>query len=56
MRIPILPFTLTAIALTFALAVLGWWIAQHVERKRRIARRNAETKQRWQQQGGIAPR
>lgn len=52
MRIPILPFTLMAVGLTFALALLGWWIAQAIERKRRVARRIAETNRRWQEQGG----
>lgn len=52
MRIPILPFALGAIALTFLIAVLGWWVASRVERRRRTARRIAETNRRWQEQGG----
>ncbi len=52
MQIPILPFVLGAIALTFALALLGWWVASRIERRRRTARRIAETNRRWRQQGG----
>ena len=44
MQIPLLPFVIGAIALTFALAVLGWWIASRVERRRRTARRLDETR------------
>ena len=35
MEIPLLPFALGAIALTFALAILGWWIASRIERRRK---------------------
>jgi lipopolysaccharide export LptBFGC system permease protein LptF len=42
-QIPLLPVAIGGIVLTFALAVLGWWIASHVERRRRTARRAAET-------------
>ena len=35
MEIPILPFALGAIVVTFALAVLGWWIATSVQRRRK---------------------
>ena len=52
MEIPILPVALGAIALTFALALLGWWIASRVERKRRTTRRIAETNRNWDAQGG----
>lgn len=52
MEIPLLPFALGAIAITFALAILGWWVASRVERRRRIAKRIAETNRRWEQQGG----
>ena len=52
MQIPILPFALGAIALTFALAFLGWWVASRIERRRRTARRVAETNRNWDQQGG----
>ncbi|MGI3783406.1 MAG: hypothetical protein ACRYG2_21800 [Janthinobacterium lividum] len=44
MQIPLLPFVIGAIVLTFALAVLGWWIASRVERRRRTARRLTETR------------
>lgn len=47
-----LPVALGGIGLTFALAVLGWWIASRVERRRRTARRIAETNRNWEQQGG----
>ena len=52
MEIPILPFVVGAVLLTFALSVLGWWIASRVERRRRTARRIAETNRAWEQQGG----
>lgn len=52
MEIPLLPFALGGIGLTFALALLGWWVASRVERRRRTARRIGETDRRWQQQGG----
>lgn len=48
MTIPVLPFTLTAVGLTFAFALLGWWIAQRVERRRRIARRATHSNQHGQ--------
>ncbi|HEY0239510.1 MAG TPA: hypothetical protein VGC37_12775 [Friedmanniella sp.] len=41
MEIPALPFAIGGIVLTFALAVLGWWLASRVERRRRTARRLA---------------
>lgn len=47
-----LPVALGGIGLTFALAVLGWWVASRVERRRRTARRIAETNRNWEQQGG----
>ena len=55
MQVPVLPVVIGAIVLTFALAVLGWWVASRIERRRRIARRNAETNRRWEQQGGARP-
>lgn len=39
MEILALPFVLGGIVLTFAVAVLGWWVASRVERRRRTARR-----------------
>lgn len=51
-EVPLLPFALGAILATFALAVLGWWVASRVERRRRTARRIAETNRNWEQQGG----
>ena len=45
MEIPALPFALGGIVLTFAVAVLGWWVASKVERRRRTARRLAATRQ-----------
>ncbi|GAB2568291.1 hypothetical protein [Microlunatus antarcticus] len=42
MEIPLLPVVLVGILLTFAVAVLGWWVASRVERRRRTARRLAE--------------
>lgn len=42
MEIPVLPFALGAIGLTFALAILGWWVATRIEQRRRTARRLAE--------------
>ncbi len=41
MEVPLLPFALGAILLTFALAVLGWWVASRVEARRRTARRTS---------------
>lgn len=52
MEVPLLPVVVGGIVLTFALAVLGWWVASRVERRRRTARRDAETNRRWEQQGG----
>ena len=52
MEIPVLPFVIGAVLLTFALAVAGWWVASRVERRRRTARRIAETNKSWEQQGG----
>jgi lipopolysaccharide export LptBFGC system permease protein LptF len=43
-EIPALPFALGGIVLTFAVAVLGWWVASKVERRRRTARRLAATR------------
>ena len=54
-EVPLLPFALGAILATFALAVLGWWIASRVERRRRTARRTAETNRSWEQQGARRP-
>ena len=42
MEIPVLPLAVGAIVLTFAVAILGWWIASRVERRRRTARRLAQ--------------
>ena len=42
MQIPLLPVVLAGIFLTFAVAVLGWWVASRIERRRRTARRLAE--------------
>jgi lipopolysaccharide export LptBFGC system permease protein LptF len=53
-EIPALPFAIGGVVLTFALAVLGWWLASHVERRRRTARRLAET-ERLQRESGRAP-
>lgn len=39
MEIPALPFAIGGVVLTFAVAVLGWWVASRVERRRRTARR-----------------
>jgi len=47
MEILALPFVLGGIVLTFAVAVLGWWVASRVERRRRTARR-LETDRRFQ--------
>jgi hypothetical protein len=52
--IPALPFAIGGIVLTFALAVLGWWIGSRVERRRRTARRVAETDRLHRDQGGPA--
>lgn len=52
MEIPILPLVVGAVLLTFALSILGWWVASRVERRRRTARRIAETNRNWEQQGG----
>ncbi|SEQ94211.1 hypothetical protein [Microlunatus flavus] len=55
MQVPVLPLVVGGVALTFLFAVLGWWVASRVERRRRIERRNAETNRRWEQQGGARP-
>lgn len=55
MEIPALPFALGGILLTFAVAILGWWIASRVERRRRTARRIAQTERLHHDQGGTAP-
>ena len=47
-----MPFVLGAIGLTFALAILGWWVASRIDRRRRTARRNAEADRSWERQGG----
>lgn len=52
MEIPVLPLVIGGIVLTFALAILGWWVASRIERRRSIARRIAETNRNWEQQGG----
>ena len=52
MEIPILPLVVGAVLLTFVLSILGWWVASRVERRRRTARRIAETNRNWEQQGG----
>ena len=39
MEIPVLPLVVGGIVLTFALAILGWWVASRIERRRSIARR-----------------
>jgi lipopolysaccharide export LptBFGC system permease protein LptF len=54
MEIPALPFAIGGIVLTFALAILGWWIASRVERRRRTARRIAQTERLQRDQGGPA--
>lgn len=43
MQIPLLPVALGGILLTFALAVLGWWVASRIERRHRAARRARAT-------------
>jgi lipopolysaccharide export LptBFGC system permease protein LptF len=55
MEIPALPFAIGGIVVTFALAVLGWWVASRVERRRRTARRTAETERFRRQQGPPSP-
>jgi lipopolysaccharide export LptBFGC system permease protein LptF len=50
-EIPLLPVVLVGIGLTFALAVLGWWVASRVERRRRTARRLAENDRLRDQRG-----
>ena len=52
MEILALPFVVGGVVVTFALAILGWWVASRVERRRRIARRIAETNRTWEEQGG----
>jgi lipopolysaccharide export LptBFGC system permease protein LptF len=54
MEIPALPFAIGGIVLTFALAILGWWIASRVERRRRTARRIAQNERLQRDQGGPA--
>lgn len=54
MEIPALPFAIGGIVLTFAVAVLGWWIGSRVERRRRTARRVAETDRLNRRQSGSA--
>jgi lipopolysaccharide export LptBFGC system permease protein LptF len=53
-EIPLLPFAIGGIVLTFALAILGWWIATRVERRRRTARRAAEAERLHRDQGRTA--
>lgn len=52
MEIPALPFAIGGIVLTFAVAILGWWIASRVERRRRTARRIAENDRLHRGRGG----
>ena len=52
MQVPVLPLVVAGVVLTFVVAVLGWWVAARVERRRRTARRIAETNRSWEQQGG----
>ena len=54
MHIPVLPVALVGIALTFALALLGWWLAQRVERRRRAARRLREADRNREEHGEVS--